>query len=752
MRKGKRPKSRSKYRAEYEGDELNLKLEKGVKLRIDLSDNLEVGLFLAKFRQAGLDSSRGLGRVFRRSAATVINKEHCYPRLGSKGLVDKRAQRNRYKVDDLKAEILLIWVKNPVAEDKQIQKELEKGLSKAGLKIDLKTLRRYLREAGIADARSRLRTEGVLRQQERVFNTNEDKADKDAAEDEDQKREEDKQLVPVSSRYAGHMLHVPWLCELGFAQITEVLPSPEDCVYSKEKVTHQLYFLYAVGGKRIYDLDSVDHEGFGALIAEEDNLRCSGMNKRLAKMLDSKVIDMVQEKALAGRAHLITKKDELVYCDSHVIEVYVHRLIAMAMHGTKNKRVKAINSHYLVGSDSGTPIVKDYSPGNKRLHWAIVRLLKKIDQGLKGVGKRIKIICFDKGGIAIKTLKAIAQSGRAFVCWGKRTKYVKKQIGRIKERQFRYKREKEILRDGKRIKVIERIADTTTQLKGWGKIRTIVIQLPAEEDGERLWIYTNLKRNQYGPLEIREMIRYKQRQENFFKKRKYKTALDCFVGGKCKVKAILRPGKKGLELLKKQLRRQGRKIEKDQGNLNEVQELKSHGLLSPEMAKRETEYLRRRIRQTEAQKKITEEKIGWAEGGKRPAFIKQRYELELNKQVLVNEIQDFVILSKRQALKEFGDCYEEVLKKEGLGWEEIEQRMKFLDKVAIEKELFNLGGVIIADKKEKKMTIQIKPQGREYFKKALGLFIHRLNKKGATVDYGSGEKYRLYFCLWPKPG
>ena len=535
--------------------------------------------------------------------------------------------------------------------------------------------------------------------------------------------------------------------------MTEVLPSPEECVYSKEKVAYQVYFLYAIGGKRLYDLDSLDHVAFGALIGEGDNLRSSGMNKRIEKMAEAKVIDLFQERALAGynSAGLIKRKDCIAYSDSHVVEIWVNKSVTMAKHGTKNRKVKAINAHYLIGSDSGTPLAKEYTQGNKRLHSAIPQLAKKADRALAARGCKLKMICFDKGGISLTTLKALAKAGKGFLCWGKRTRYVKKQIARLRDKRFRWERKKEIRQDGKIKKVTEKIADTTTYLKGWGKIRTIVVQLPEVEGGERLWMYTNKLRKEYDCVELREMMRYKQRQENFSKTRKYKSALDSFVGGRCKIKPLSRPSKKQHELLAKQDQRLEKRIEKNRDYLFAVKELRANRLLKPDLAKRETAFLERKIKHFLEQKERTEEKICWAEGGKRPKFIKPRYEVELNKQKLVNEFQDIMLLSKKKTLGEFIACYREALQKEGCYPEEISRRMENLDVSAIEKELFNLRGRIIHDRTEKKMTVIIEPQGREYFRKALEIFLHQLNEQKAEVDYGDKEKYRLYFCLAP-PG
>ena len=734
----RKKKKKIKYKAEYEDNKLNLQLEK-VNLRIDLDDHLEVGFFLSKFREAGLGSSRELGRLFRKSPSTVINKDR-FNRMGSKSLIDGRGQKKQYKIEEIREEILYRWAKNPMASDKEILRELQPRLSSLCMSLDLKTLTRFIKEVGIDETRSRLRTEAVFAKKKEVVPDNNGKVAPVTKA---------RGITQTFSRYAGHLLHVPQLYQMSFPEMMDVLTQPKRCIYSKERIAHLLYLLYASGRKRLYDLDYMDHDGLGALIGMKANIRSSGMNKRVAKLANPGIIDFFQKKALAGRSGLINRKDlELCYGDTHVTEVYVNKRIPMARHGTKLKQVKAINIHYLIGSDTGTPISKIYAAGNKRLHWSIPRLVKKAEEGLK---RKIGIICFDKGGISLKTFKSLIKSGKAFLCWGKRSEYMKKQIKRLKPHRFRWTRKKEIRQGGKLIKTEERIADTTTRVKGLGKVRTIVVELPEIEGGERLWMHTNLSRRSYGSIEIREMMRFKQRVENYFKSRKNKAALDCFAGGRCKVKAMSRPSKKLLELLKKQLKRLTRKIEKDGDNLSDVKELKEHEALSRETAKRETDYLNRRIEQNTEQKKKTKEKIQWAEGGDRPKFIKQRYELELEKQKFLNEFQDLAILSKRESLKEFLGCYKKVLEKDNLPGEEISQRMECLDKSAIEKELFSLSGIISYDQRDKKVTIMILPQGREYFRKALEIFLHQQNKKKVVVQYSHIERYQLKFCLSPPP-
>ncbi|MCK4423185.1 MAG: hypothetical protein KAV18_03860 [Candidatus Omnitrophica bacterium] len=763
--KKKKEQKKPHYSARYDSNNLTLTLKQSFSLKVDLSNNLEVGVLISTFRDSGLGSSRELGQLFKRSASTVVRKERL-KQSGGRGLEDKRGQSRQYKAELVRADILLIWQGNPHASDKEILEALKPRLSEVGMSLDIKTLKKYLEAIGISEARTRLRAEEAMRKQAA---TDTGAADIISHQDDDPvaagviaadtseikntaglSSKKDKELVKTDCRYAGQLLHAPYLCKLGFKNMLDIFTQPRICVYTKEQIMYTLYFLYAAGLKRVYDLDTVDHESFGALIGADDNIRSSGMNKRIAGMSNPALLDLLDQKALAGRAWLLTKKDELVYADSHVVETWVSPLIAMARHGTKAKQVKAINVHALIGSDSGTPIITEYSQGNKRLHWAIPRVLEKSEPELKKQGKRIKIICFDKGGISLPTFrKIVLELKKGFLCWAKRTAYVQKQINKLKEKRFKYRRKKELRQNGKKIIVEEKIADTTTHLNEWGKVRTIVVQLPSEEYSERLCLYTNLSRAKYSALEVREMVSYRQREENYFKIRKYKSALDCFGGGKCRAKSIRRPSEKEKDLLEKQSSRQEKSIEEDNDDLNEMKEFKKSKLLKEKIVDREIVYLERQIKKTKSNNKKTAAKLEWAHGGKRPSFIKQRYEIELNKQRFLGIIQETTLLAKRESLKDFIKCYEKVLGKECFSDEEITSRMEFLDRTAIEKLLFNLSGQVVRDEAEGKIIVYIRSQGREYFKKALALYLNHLNKKQAQLDYGRLTKYRLYFYLSP---
>ena len=235
--RGEKKKKKNKYCVEYKENELKLKIEKGIKLKIDLNNNVEVGVLLAKFRQAKLGSSRELGRVFKRSASTVINKSRCQ---GSKDFIDNRRQKKKYKIEEIQTEILLVWVKKPAADDREIFAALESRLSGLGIKLDLKTLQRYFRDAGLDEVRSRLRAESVAVNRN-IDNGEETIAGRNAVVVVDRDNACKEEITRTPSRYAGQMLHVPALYRMGFSQMVKVLPSPEEPVYSKEKVGYQLY-------------------------------------------------------------------------------------------------------------------------------------------------------------------------------------------------------------------------------------------------------------------------------------------------------------------------------------------------------------------------------------------------------------------------------------------------------------------------------------------------------------------------------
>ena len=221
-------------------------MEKGVSLRVNLKDNLEVGVFLAKFRQSGLGSSRELGSLFKRSASTVINKQRC-SRLGSKRLVDGRRQKTRYKLEELKAEILLIWVRSPQASDKDMLEQLEPRLSALGMRLDLRSLKRHLKETGIEEARSRLRAEDILTNEATAVAKDNHAQNNTTSGGNLQDKSEEKQITQTPSRYAGQMLSIPQLCRIGFSEMVKVLPSSEDCLYSKENYSTSYIFFMPLG-------------------------------------------------------------------------------------------------------------------------------------------------------------------------------------------------------------------------------------------------------------------------------------------------------------------------------------------------------------------------------------------------------------------------------------------------------------------------------------------------------------------------
>ena len=86
--KKKKEQKKSRYSARYDSNNLTLTLKQSFILKVDLSNNLEVGVLIGAFRNSGLGSSRELGRLFKRSASTVVRKERL-KQSGGSGILDK---------------------------------------------------------------------------------------------------------------------------------------------------------------------------------------------------------------------------------------------------------------------------------------------------------------------------------------------------------------------------------------------------------------------------------------------------------------------------------------------------------------------------------------------------------------------------------------------------------------------------------------------------------------------------------------
>lgn len=720
------------YMYKSKGDNLKLRLAKRVTLTYDLRDESDVAVGVAKLAQAGLDSYAKLGEAFKVSAMTVSNKVNRLENEGIKGLTDGRCTNGSIKKlsPDITRALVCEVIINPVASDREI---VDNVYQRTGHKVNVKTATRYIKETQAQQLAWELNTLGMSNGFS-VTNPDEE---------------------VTFSRYGAHMMDLVYLQRLNFDRVINKVSINIKNGYKDKEFFLTLYNLYAIGDQRLYDLESISQDELGCLIGMDRHMQSSGAQKRLNKVIKFCDIEGFKEETFRQfySAGALGENPRSVYGDTHVDQVYCSENIHMARHGTKNKNVKAINKHYIV-STCGKVINFVLSQARCKLSHMI---LPMVDQIERIYNKKLTDISYDKGGASIEVFKGLKKRGINFSTWGKKSKNVTNQISEIPMNKYNIFRSKKIREKGKKpiTKVVEKLADTKINLNGWGKIRTILVNFL--DNNETRWIYTDIPKSKASALEIRDKLRYKQREENLFKKL-LRLAIDCFAGGAVRAIRIRRPKKDSIAQFEKRIRLAKNRKNKNENALDELKQKYNKKIIPEGMYLREKKIIDCAIDRINKQISEIEEMIIWTNGGKRPDFISTRYELDLNKQTILDVLQCWVLMIQELMQKEFLSCAKEVFKEEGCKGRALGKKMQDIDTTLVNKILFGQQAKIVRNDKEQIIHVVISPVTRENLHKVLEKYIVKLNSYNTTINYGREKQYKLKFTTphWkprtPLPG
>lgn len=704
------------YLYRHKKGKLEIKLAKRITLSFNKSDESDIDVGIAKLAQAKLDKYAKLGKIFKVSKMTVSNKVDKAESCGIKGLIDGRSNNGGSKklTPEIIRAIIFEVVTNPIASNAEI---VENIYNRTGKRISTKTLAKGIKESGACQIAWDLNTLGMN-------GTN------GHAESE----------VLTFSRYGAHMMDLVYLERLNFEKATEKISLYMKNGYKDKEFYLTLYNLYAVGEQRLYDLETVSQDELGCLTGMDRHMQSSGAQKRLNKVVNFCDVEGFKEESLREYYKAGLLDIGSAYCDTHVGQVYPAENVYMARHGTKNKNVKAINKHFLVTA-AGRILNFILTQGRHKLSEMI---LPMVDQVEKIFNKKLKDVSYDKGGSSIKVLTGLKKRETNFITWGKKSKYVVDQISKIPLTRYRIMRKEKIREKGRKpvIRVVEKIADTTTYLKGWGKIRTILVLFL--ENNELRWIYTDIPRKKCSALKIRDKIRYKQREENLFKKM-VKMAFDCFAGGMAKAIRIRRPKKDEIPGLRRRIKSSKSRLKKNRNVLKELKQKYNLHLIPEDMYLREKKIIDAKIENYKQRTDQLKETINWAKGGKKPKFISTRYELNLTKQTLLDVIQCWVLMVQELMKKEFLECLQKTFKEEGYQGRALGKKMSDVDTTLVSKILFGQQAKIIRNDKKRIIRVIIAPAGRESLHKALTKYISKINSYNTKIDYGREKKYKLEF-------
>lgn len=713
-------------------------LKKDTELVYDEKDRLSLSVGMNQLYKSGVGSSRELGKIFGCSGVTVLRQKKRVSEKGVSGLSDGRAGNGReckLSTKD-KSSILEMMFQDLGKERGKILEEIN-AVRRGKEKISLRTLSRYFSESGL----------GMMQSGYRL---------KQSTDSRKTERTDSNEIEKKESRYAGTYLGYPGLARMGYQEVIKKvketsmgLRSEEKLRYSIEELFFLLYSLYAESRRRrVYDLGTVAHEEYAGLIGRDRHILASGVWKRLEELtremdlegfedcasegiVTSGIFASLREKNVGGQGE---KALEIFYGDSHVSEVSRKENISMAMHGIKRRKVKAVNKNYIV-SAKGIPVLHSIVEGRRRLSQELPGLVIKLSKYFPGAA-----VSFDKGGVSKKVLNTFIKEGMKFVAWLPKWRSVKELIEKIPMKKYNVERKEEKKsRTGKvRRKIVEKLCETELEYKGVGWLRVVVVYFLNTR--QKAWLCTNYTKKECGTLKTREIIRYKQCVENFFKQRKCYGSMDCFGGGKAMRKKIEKPSIKTIESKIKRAERQ------KQAFMSGLQDLNighSSHLIEESVYRIGLKMFTERLDELEQKLGKLKAIRNWLLGGKKPDFILTPYELDLRKERILTQFQDWAYLVKKDLTREFKECYKKVLIESGLNMKETTEKLDNLDDTKVYRELSTLGGMLEWNHTNGTLNVKLNPMLNKLEQQAMVLLCRDISKRNTEIDFGKGRKYIL---------
>lgn len=323
------------------------------------------------------------------------------------------------------------------------------------------------------------------------------------------------------SAYAGGLLFAPFLSKYPFLPtVGEIIDIPTHEGYTLEELCKTLFYLDVFGFRSMEDFKRVYPEEFGFLIGR----RLAPSHFTLRRFLHEVRKRGVSEELIERFAQMYLReglaKWGVLYIDGHFLPYYGMYPIRKGWHGVRQKAMKG-SYHFLGVDESFRPWIFLLRSSSEDLLEKIPEMIGKAKEAARASGagdRQINdlTVIFDREGFSgplygyLDGRDRDDQRKRAvFVSWAK---YADKWVYEIPEGRF----DKNVvvsyeIQKARQLKYLE----TQRRMSKYGKIRTIVIERPA--DGKRMAIYTNGSPQEISSERVVQLICRRWGQENLIK-------------------------------------------------------------------------------------------------------------------------------------------------------------------------------------------------------------------------------------------
>ena len=508
----------------------------------------------------------------------------------------------------------------------------------------------------------------------------------------------------------------------------------------------------------------------------------------------------------------------LYSADTHVIQVWIKWRIPINKHGTKDTLVKACNMHSIFCHLTGHMAFAQFTDGDIRLNQILLPMINTVTKNvpkearieLLGVdrggytlenallAKRAGVALSSWGKntpTALKAINDVSNDEKHFSKWLSVKRIVKKgqefkidkrlkvriidgkipSYGDIVSSDDLYEEITEefwvadedlvVYIENSMKKCLKKIKNKEEFYKTRGiyiekggdkevvKMRTIIIW--NKNSDKKIWFHPLKSKEELSTLDAIKFMKARQYIENGYKRRIRRYNLDAFPGGKCIIKEphLEKPDATGIEHYEKLIKIADTWIEKYREKIaNADKALEEDSITNKYHKLMVKEYLSK-IEEHENNKLFRQAMIDYGKGGAKPVI--EGVELvDMSGMQIRNQIKEFSIIGRDEAMRSFIEILKVVLKEEseekakrnGGNAEEIYQKkVKNISQCNVEKPLFRSDGIIIVDDSRRVAVVVIDIDNDGVYKKAFKRWYPMLNKMGGKLRIDEGVEYDLKF-------
>lgn len=536
-----------------------------------LDDETSQRFAIVQLYKAKLGTQKMLANIFNIHVSSVQRYIIDFFRDGISGLFPQQSgPKNCWKITpDLRAHILLIFLKEKANSYEAVQKKLEKW----NKRISLSSIRQVLLENGFISEKHNDAFEKI--NQTELFNhenneqlylkfTGQKKAQKIISEIITDKKEikesmerkvnlyQDEKIKAKRyysqaqrryldqlegndySAYAGGLLFIPLIDHYSFLPILKKVISISTYEgFSLEEICLTLFFFDLFRFRSMEDFKTVYPEEFGILIGREYNPSLFTLRRFLHRVRELKISEKLMDEFAYEYIRSGIVNYGVIYIDGHFIPYYGMHSVKKGWHGVRKAPMKG--SYSFIGVD------KSFTPWIYLVKSTLEDLLEKIPEIInkaKETGKRNDlsenrindlIVIFDREGYSAELFRYLDGKDKddkkrrvIFISWAK---YSEKWVNEIEEKKF----EKKIkivyeIQEAEKIKYFE----TERTMNKYGKIRAIVIQ--SKKNNKRIAIYTNGPKDKIKTEKVIQLMCRRWGEENLIKELMSKHLIDYTPG------------------------------------------------------------------------------------------------------------------------------------------------------------------------------------------------------------------------------